>query len=114
MSAVELSNASSGSSKSKDKKSSDKDVQLGNGQRGVWLVKVPKYISDRWEKAPEKSELGRLKITRRQAGMKPEIAFTLDEAVAAARPSNGKSFTAVTKSVELHYTAVKSVLLLTH
>ena len=31
----------------KEKKVSDKDVDLTNQKRDVWLVKVPKYIADR-------------------------------------------------------------------
>ena len=29
----------------KEKKTSDKDLDLSNCNRGVWLVKVPKYIA---------------------------------------------------------------------
>ncbi|KAJ0005893.1 hypothetical protein NQD34_015787 [Periophthalmus magnuspinnatus] len=30
--------------------------------KGVWLVKVPKYLSQQWEKASEKGEVGRITI----------------------------------------------------
>ena len=53
------SNGASGSSQggSKGGKKSDRDLDLENSHRGVWLVKVPKYISDRWEKAAANTEV---------------------------------------------------------
>ncbi|KAH7961872.1 hypothetical protein HPB52_012980 [Rhipicephalus sanguineus] len=42
----------------------DRDVDCSNAARGVWLVKVPKYIASRWSKAPPMSEAGRLRITK--------------------------------------------------
>ena len=50
------SNGASGSG-SKGSKKSDRDLDLENSHRGVWLVKVPKYISDRWEKAAANTEV---------------------------------------------------------
>ena len=43
-------------------KKSDKDIDLSNSERGVWLVKVPKYIADRWSKADPSTEVGRLRL----------------------------------------------------
>ncbi|RWS24700.1 transcription initiation factor IIF: small subunit-like protein [Leptotrombidium deliense] len=57
---------------------SDRDLNIDNAKRGVWLVKVPKYISSRWEKAAAMSEVGRLKITKGPGG-KPEILFDLSD-----------------------------------
>lgn len=42
----------------------DRDLDLSNVNRGVWLVKVPKYIAERWEVAPGDMEVGKLKITK--------------------------------------------------
>ena len=42
----------------------EKDLDLANADRGVWLVKVPKYIANRWEKAPGDIEVGKLKIIK--------------------------------------------------
>lgn len=42
----------------------DRDLDLSNANRGVWLVKVPKYIANRWEKASGDIEVGKLKISR--------------------------------------------------
>ncbi|XP_065151837.1 general transcription factor IIF subunit 2 isoform X1 [Paramisgurnus dabryanus] len=44
---------------------------------GVWLVKVPKYLSQQWAKATGKGEVGKLRITKNQG--KPEVSFTLNE-----------------------------------
>jgi TFIIF, beta subunit N-terminus len=35
----------------------DKELDLSNAGRGVWLVKVPKYVATRWEKAPGNIEV---------------------------------------------------------
>lgn len=42
----------------------ERDLDLSNAGRGVWLVKVPKYIANKWEKAPGNIEVGKLKITK--------------------------------------------------
>lgn len=42
----------------------DRDLDLSNASRGVWLVKVPKYIANRWEKVSGDVEVGKLKISR--------------------------------------------------
>lgn len=42
----------------------DRDLDLSNAGRGVWLVKVPKYIASKWEKAPGHLEVGKLKISK--------------------------------------------------
>jgi len=58
----------------------DRDLDLSNANRGVWLVKVPKYVANRWEKAPNDMEVGKLKITKQQ-GQKPQVALTLSPAI---------------------------------
>ncbi|XP_037078085.1 general transcription factor IIF subunit 2-like [Pollicipes pollicipes] len=57
-------------------------VDCSNAARGVWLVKVPKYISERWQAAPGNIEVGRLKIVK-ASGQKPSVSFSLSEAVMA-------------------------------
>lgn len=54
------------------------ELDLNNAARGVWLVKVPKYISNRWEKAPSKTEVGKLQISKGNNNQ-PEIKFILSE-----------------------------------
>ncbi|XP_018323445.1 general transcription factor IIF subunit 2-like [Agrilus planipennis] len=58
----------------------DRDLDLSNANRGVWLVKVPKYIANRWEKAPGDIEVGKLKITK-TPGQKAQVSLTLSPAV---------------------------------
>ena len=42
----------------------EKVMDMSASSRGVWLVKVPKYISSRWEKCPENNTVGQIEITR--------------------------------------------------
>ncbi|KAK7904912.1 hypothetical protein WMY93_017519 [Mugilogobius chulae] len=43
---------------------------------GVWLVKVPKYLSQQWEKATEKGDVGKITIKKKQG--KSEVSFKLN------------------------------------
>jgi len=57
----------------------DKDLDLSNAGRGVWLVKVPKYIAQKWEKAPTNMDVGKLRINKTpgqkaSAGPSPTLA----------------------------------------
>ncbi|XP_029315655.1 general transcription factor IIF subunit 2-like [Cottoperca gobio] len=45
--------------------------------QGVWLVKVPKYLSHQWDKASEKGEVGKITIGKKQG--KTEVHFSLNE-----------------------------------
>jgi len=65
--------STNGTGTPKDKSKNKGDVDLNNTKRGVWLVKVPKYISDRWEKAAANTEVGKLKIKQVNKG-KPEVS----------------------------------------
>ncbi|XP_038550446.1 general transcription factor IIF subunit 2-like [Micropterus salmoides] len=49
--------------------------------KGVWLVKVPKYLSHQWDKATEKGEVGTLTIGKEQG--KTEVHFSLNEELTA-------------------------------
>ncbi|XP_026231574.1 general transcription factor IIF subunit 2-like isoform X1 [Anabas testudineus] len=49
--------------------------------KGVWLVKVPKYLSQQWDKATEKAEVGKISIMKKQG--KTEVRFSLNEELAA-------------------------------
>lgn len=62
----------------------EKELDLSNAGRGVWLVKVPKYIANKWEKAPGNIEVGKLKITK-NPGQKAEVSLRLSEAVLALK-----------------------------
>ncbi len=41
----------------------ERDLDMAGAGREVWLIKVPKYISDRWDKCPEDVVAGHLDIT---------------------------------------------------
>lgn len=58
----------------------DKELDLSNAGRGVWLVKVPKYIANKWEKATGATEVGKLKISKQQ-GQKAAVSLTLSDAI---------------------------------
>ncbi|XP_076435376.1 general transcription factor IIF subunit 2-like [Babylonia areolata] len=59
-----------------------KDVDVTAAGRGVWLVKVPKYLAEKWEKPESGSDVGKLRITRSKVGAgKPEVVFTSNEAI---------------------------------
>ncbi|TMS06597.1 General transcription factor IIF subunit 2 [Larimichthys crocea] len=45
--------------------------------QGVWLVKVPKYLSQQWDKATEKGDVGKISIGKKQG--KTEVRFSLNE-----------------------------------
>jgi len=76
------SNGKEGGGKDKPAKKTDRDLDLANSVRGVWLVKVPKYISDRWEKASPNTEVGKLRI-KKIPGAKHEVNFTLSDSICA-------------------------------
>ncbi|KAL0275522.1 UNVERIFIED_CONTAM: hypothetical protein PYX00_003346 [Menopon gallinae] len=58
----------------------DRELDVSNSDRGVWLVKVPKYVATKWEKAPGNIEVGKLKISK-QPGQKAQVELTLSDAV---------------------------------
>lgn len=64
----------------------DKELDLSNAGRGVWLVKVPKYIANKWEKAPGNIEVGKLKISK-VPGQKAQVSLALSEAVINLDPA---------------------------
>lgn len=55
----------------------DRDLDLTNAARGVWLIKIPKYIANRWEKAPGDVEVGKLKITKFEKPTQRNVFFVL-------------------------------------
>jgi transcription initiation factor TFIIF subunit beta len=40
------------------------ELDITNASRGVWLVKVPKYMNTKWQKASPMTEIGRLQINK--------------------------------------------------
>ncbi|KAM4731482.1 general transcription factor IIF subunit 2-like [Anableps anableps] len=56
--------------------------------KGVWLVKVPKYLSQQWDKATEKGEVGKISVEKKQG--KTEVCFSLNEELAAMTAAGEK------------------------
>jgi len=75
-------------SKDKDTESRhhDKELDLSNAGRGVWLVKVPKYIATRWEKAPGNIEVGKLRISK-APGQKAQVSLALSQEIVSMDPT---------------------------
>ncbi|XP_053917211.1 general transcription factor IIF subunit 2 isoform X2 [Cuculus canorus] len=55
---------------------------------GMWLVKVPKYLAQQWNKASGRGEVGKLRITKTQG--RSEVSFTLNEELASISDIGGK------------------------
>ncbi|XP_047436994.1 general transcription factor IIF subunit 2 isoform X2 [Mugil cephalus] len=55
------------------------DLTGAKQNTGVWLVKVPKYVSQQWAKAGGRGEVGKLRICKKGNQGKPEVSFTLNE-----------------------------------
>uniref|UniRef100_F6YQ15 General transcription factor IIF subunit 2 n=1 Tax=Ornithorhynchus anatinus TaxID=9258 RepID=F6YQ15_ORNAN len=66
----------------------DLDLTGAKQNTGVWLVKVPKYLSQQWAKASGKGEVGKLRIAKSQG--KTEVSFTLNEELASIHDIGGK------------------------
>ncbi|CAL8381925.1 unnamed protein product [Arctogadus glacialis] len=64
------------------------DLTGAKQNTGVWLVKVPKYLSTQWAKAAGRGEVGKLRISKNQG--KAEVAFTLNEDLTAIDGSGDK------------------------
>ncbi|XP_077988000.1 general transcription factor IIF subunit 2-like [Glandiceps talaboti] len=61
---------------------SDKnDLDLSTASTGVWLVKVPKFVAEKWNKAEGRDrEVGKLRISK--GGPRREVTFLLNEQIA--------------------------------
>ncbi|KAG6460870.1 general transcription factor IIF subunit 2 [Manduca sexta] len=68
----------------------DRELDLSNTGRGVWLVKVPKYIANKWEKAPGDIAVGKLKISR-VPGQRAQVQLSLPEAVLCLKEKGEQS-----------------------
>ncbi|XP_053161660.1 general transcription factor IIF subunit 2 isoform X2 [Hemicordylus capensis] len=53
------------------------DLTGAKQNTGMWLVKVPKYLSQQWNKASGRGEVGKLRIAKNQG--RTEVSFTLNE-----------------------------------
>nr|XP_033805311.1 general transcription factor IIF subunit 2 [Geotrypetes seraphini] len=64
------------------------DLTGAKQNTGVWLVKVPKYLSQQWAKATGRGDVGKLKIVKSQG--KTEVSFTLNEELSNIHIDGGK------------------------
>ncbi|XP_056005746.1 general transcription factor IIF subunit 2-like isoform X2 [Ostrea edulis] len=73
-----------------EKAQETRNVDVAAAGRGVWLVKIPKYLQEKWEKNKAgKTEVGKMRITRsRFPGQKPKVTFTIDEELAKGSPGD--------------------------
>ncbi|XP_063737475.1 general transcription factor IIF subunit 2 isoform X1 [Eleginops maclovinus] len=55
------------------------DLTGAKQNTGVWLVKVPKYLSQQWAKATGRGDVGKLRICKKGNQGKAEVSFTLNE-----------------------------------
>uniref|UniRef100_A0A3P9PG19 General transcription factor IIF subunit 2 n=1 Tax=Poecilia reticulata TaxID=8081 RepID=A0A3P9PG19_POERE len=72
--------------------SGKKEVNLSGlrQNKGVWLVKVPKYLSQQWEKVTEKGEVGKISIEKYVSKSSLSVCFTLNEELAAMTAAGEK------------------------
>uniref|UniRef100_A0A6B2FC35 General transcription factor IIF subunit 2 n=2 Tax=Bothriechis TaxID=44726 RepID=A0A6B2FC35_BOTNI len=65
------------------------DLTGAKQNTGMWLVKVPKYLSQQWNKALGRGEVGKLRIAKNQG--RTEVSFTLNEDLANIDGIGGKA-----------------------
>lgn len=83
---------------------SGSSLDISKAGNALWLVKVPKYIADKWDNAPSSLEVGKIKVIN-TPGKKPDISLHLSEAVLCLE--NEKNSEPIPKSFKLdvsHFT----------
>ncbi|KAF2356386.1 Transcription initiation factor IIF beta subunit [Trinorchestia longiramus] len=55
------------------------ELNLQNNSRGIWLVKVPKFLQKEWSQCSQGTEVGRLSISRCPKKRSAVIAFSMNE-----------------------------------
>ncbi|CAG0912452.1 unnamed protein product [Notodromas monacha] len=68
------------------------ELDCSHRARGVWLVKVPKYVAEAWDKVAGDAEAAKLRIEK-TPGMKPNVSLTLSEAAMSALNMTGATAT---------------------
>lgn len=59
------------------------ELDLTASARPIWLVKVPKYVAQRWEKSDKNGHIGKIRIGKKFG--KPDISLVMDERVAKTK-----------------------------
>ncbi|XP_068595243.1 general transcription factor IIF subunit 2 isoform X3 [Brachionichthys hirsutus] len=70
------------------------DLTGAKQNMGVWLVKVPKYLAQQWEKATGRGDVGKLRICKNGNQGKAEVSFTLDEELTVIQGLEDKAVSA--------------------
>ncbi|KAE8297456.1 General transcription factor IIF subunit 2 [Larimichthys crocea] len=70
------------------------DLTGAKQNTGVWLVKVPKYLSQQWAKATGRGEVGKLRICKKGNQGKAEVSFTLNEELTVIEGMENKTVSA--------------------
>uniref|UniRef100_A0A3P8WJT4 General transcription factor IIF subunit 2 n=1 Tax=Cynoglossus semilaevis TaxID=244447 RepID=A0A3P8WJT4_CYNSE len=70
------------------------DLTGAKQNTGVWLVKVPKYLSQQWTKATGRGEVGKLRICKKGNQGKAEVSFTLNEELTVIEGIEAKTVSA--------------------
>nr|XP_020470112.1 general transcription factor IIF subunit 2-like isoform X2 [Monopterus albus] len=71
--------------------------------KGVWLVKVPKYLPQQWDRATGKREVGKITIAKKEG--KTEVRFSLNEeltALGAAEEKDGSLQVPTVHPITMH------------
>lgn len=55
-------------------------LDVSKASNTLWLVKVPKYVADKWDNAPSGLEVGKIKIVN-TPGQKADLTLNLSEAL---------------------------------
>lgn len=75
-------------------------VDISKAGNALWLVKVPKYIADKWDSTPNSLEVGKIKVIN-TPGKKLDISLYLSEAVLCVDGDGEKSNELIPKSFKL-------------
>eukprot|EP00057_Strongylocentrotus_purpuratus_P027280 XP_011681754.1 PREDICTED: general transcription factor IIF subunit 2 [Strongylocentrotus purpuratus] len=59
------------------------ELDLTASARPIWLVKVPKYVAQRWEKSDKNGHIGKIRVGKKFG--KPDISLVMDERVAKTK-----------------------------
>ncbi|XP_071495846.1 general transcription factor IIF subunit 2-like [Diadema setosum] len=59
------------------------DLDLKASSRPIWLVKVPKYVAQRWEKSEKGGHIGKIRIGKKFG--KPDISLMMDSSLAKVK-----------------------------
>lgn len=85
-----MNTSGSGAGSAADQKTQMAKVDMSNSGRGIWLVKVPKYLAARWEKIPGNLEAAKLRITKTAPGQRPQVTLSLSEATLCLKEPDEK------------------------